>query len=143
MWIAASFSTMPPLWPAAGRVWRFTMLTPCTTTRSTSRSTRSTSPRLPLSRPVTTTTLSPFLILNFAAMSEHLGRQRHDLHELARAQLARDRSEDARADRLALFCDEDRGVPAETDGAAVRPAALLRRADEHGPAAVPLLVSAP
>src|SRR5712671_1576525 len=131
MWIAASFSTMPPAWPAAGRVWRFIMLTPWTTTRSTSRSTRSTSPLLPLSRPVMTTTLSPFLILNFAAMSEHLGRQRHDLHELARAQLARHRSEDARADRLALFRDEDRGVAVEADGAAVRPANLLRRAHDH------------
>src|SRR5258708_33646290 len=142
MWIAASFSTMPPLWPAAGRVWRFTMLTHCTTTRSTSRSTRSTSPRLPLSRPVTTTTLSPFLILNFAAMSEHLGRQRHDLHELARAQLARDRSEDARADRLALFRDEDRGVAVEADGAAVGPADLLRGAHDHRLVHVALLYAA-
>src|SRR3984893_19263710 len=95
------------------------MLTPWTTTRFASRSTRKTSPLLPLSRPVTTTTLSPFLILNFTAMSEHLGRQRHDLHELARAQLARHRSEDARADRLALFRDEDRGIAVESDGGCV------------------------
>src|ERR1700719_1385918 len=107
------------------------MLTPWTTTRSTSRSTRNTSPLLPLSRPVTTTTLSPFLILNFTAMSEHLGRQRHDLHELARAQLARHRPEDARADRLALFRDEDRGIAVEADGAAVGAADLLRRAHDH------------
>src|SRR6185437_5186633 len=130
MWIAASFSTMPPCWPGDWRVCRFTMLTPCTTTRSSATSTRSTSPLLPLSRPARTTTLSPFLILSFA-MSEHLGRERHDLHELAGAQLARHRSEDARADRLVLRVDEDGGVAVEADGAAVGPADLLGRAHDH------------
>src|SRR6185437_3794278 len=125
-----SFSTMPPCWPGDWRVCRFTMLTPCTMTRSSATSTRSTSPLLPLSRPVRTTTLSPFLILSFA-ISEHLGRQRHDLHELARAQLARDRPEDARADRLALLGDQHRGVAVEADRAAVRPADLLGRAHDH------------
>src|SRR6185437_14016884 len=128
-WIAASFSTIPPVWPAPGLVWRFTIFTPCTTTRFSSRSTRSTSPLLPLSRPVMITTLSPFLILSF--ISEHLGSERHDLHELARAQLARDRPEDARADRLALLGDQHRGVAVEADRAAVRPADLLGRAHDH------------
>ena len=75
-------------WPALGLGVALDMLTPCTTTRFSARSTRSTSPLLPLSRPVITTTLSPFLILNLA-MSEHLGRERDDLHELACARSSR------------------------------------------------------
>src|SRR5580658_787852 len=130
IWIVASFSMMPPGWPAAGRVWRFIMLTPWTSTRSSSRTTRSTSPLLPLSRPVMTITLSPFLILNFAAMSEHLGRERDDLHEFAGAQLAGHRPEDARADRLALLGDEHGRVAVEADRAAVGAANLLGRADD-------------
>src|SRR5882762_7798177 len=126
---------MPPGWPIAGRVWRFTMLTPWTRTRPSWGRTRRTSPVLPLSLPARTTTLSPFLIfsliMNAASSSQHFGRQGHDLHELAGAQLARHRSEDARADRLALLVDEHRRVPVEADGAAVRPADLLRRADDH------------
>src|SRR5689334_1966958 len=57
---------MPPAFPAEGAVCRFTMLTPSTTTRFSAGSTFFTSPVLPLSRPVMTTTLSPFLILSFA-----------------------------------------------------------------------------
>src|SRR5579883_3113933 len=131
MWMPSSFSTMPPVWPGEGRVCRFTTLTPWTTTRSRSRSTRSTSPVLPLSRPVRTTTLSPFLILNFSAISKHLGRQRDDLHEFAGAQLAGDRPEDARADRLALLVDEHGGIAVEADGAAVGAADLLGGAHDH------------
>src|ERR1700730_2931278 len=63
-WIEASFSTMPPALPAEGRVCRFTMLMPSTTTRFSAGSTRFTSPVLPRSRPVMTTTLAPFLILS-------------------------------------------------------------------------------
>src|SRR5215472_4343049 len=120
---------MPPGWPGRGAVWRFTMLTPCTRTRPSVRSTPSTSPLLPLSRPVSTTTLSPFLILNF--ISEHLGCQRHDLHEFPRAQLARHRAENARADRLILRCDQDGGVAVEANGGSVRPADGVGRAHDH------------
>src|SRR5471030_1190036 len=127
----ASFSTMPPVWPIAGRVWRFTMLTPWTRTRLSFGRTRRTSPVLPLSLPAMTTTLSPFLIfsllISIAPGSQHFGRERNDLHELARAQLARHRPEDARADRLALLVDEHRRVAIEADGAAVRATNFLRR----------------
>src|SRR5260221_3790112 len=131
----ASFSTMPPGWPMAGRVWRFTMLTPWTRTRLSLGRSRRTSPVLPLSLPEMTTTLSPFLLfallMSLDPGSQHFGRERDDLHELAGAQLARHRSEDARADRLALLVDEHRRVAVEADGAAVRPANLLRRAHDH------------
>src|SRR5258707_15839648 len=100
---------MPPACAPLGRVWRFTIFTPWTTRRSSFGSTRRTSPVLPLSLPEITTTLSPFLIFSFA-MSQHLGRERDDLHELLAAQLTSHRPEDARADRLALLVDEDGGV---------------------------------
>src|SRR6266567_1437434 len=97
--------------------------------------TRRTSPVLPLSFPAMTTTLSPFLIFSLAISinpgSQHFGRKRDDLHEFAGAQLARYRSEDARADRLALLVDEDRGVAVETDGAAVRATNFLRRPHDY------------
>src|SRR5260221_8661307 len=131
----ASFSTMPPGWPMAGRVWRFTMLTPWTRTRLSLGRSRRTSPVLPLSLPAMTTTLSPFLLfallMSLDPGSQHFRGERDDLHELAGAQLARHRSEDARADRLALLVDEHRRVAVEADGAAVRPANLLRRAHDH------------
>src|SRR6266852_3586920 len=119
----------------AGRVWRLTMLTPWTRTRLSFGRTRRTSPVLPLSLPAMTTTLSPFLIFSLTISidpgSQHFGRERDDLHELAGAQLARHRSEDARADRLALLVDEHRRVAVEADGAAVGAANLLRRAHDH------------
>src|SRR5262249_36226590 len=61
-WIGFSFSTMPPVWPGRGLVWRLTPLTPWTSARFSSGNTRSTSPDLPLSRPVRTTTVSPLRI---------------------------------------------------------------------------------
>src|SRR5262249_37269527 len=133
MWMVPSFSTMPPGLPIAGRVCRFTMLTPCTMSRASLGRTRRTSPVLPLSLPVMTTTLSPFLILSFiiARLSQHFRGERDDLHEFAGAQLARHRSEDASADRLALLVDEDGGVAVEADGAAVGAAGLLRRGHDH------------
>src|SRR4051794_32017367 len=99
---------MPPGCPMAGRVWRFTMWTPWTMTRFSAGIAFSTSPDFPLSRPAMTTTLSPFFTLSFALdipASQHLWRERHDLHEFPGAQLARHRTEDARADRLALLVD--------------------------------------
>src|SRR5438045_4019820 len=119
----------------AGRVWRLIMLTPWTSTRMSFGTTRRTSPVLPLSLPAMTTTLSPFLIFSLAISinpgSQHFGRERDDLHELAGAKLARHRSEDARADRLALLVDEDLRVAVEADGAAVGAANFLRRAHDH------------
>src|SRR5471030_1917336 len=125
---------MPPGCPIAGLVWRFIMLTPWTRTRFSLGRTRNTSPPRPLSLPAMTTTLSPFLIfslgISLASPSQHFGRQGHDLHELAGAQLARHRSEDTRADRLALLVDEHRRVAVEADRAAVGAPDLLRRAHD-------------
>src|SRR5260370_42421482 len=142
----AHFSTMPPGWPMEGRVWRLTMFTPWPRTRMSFGRTRSTSPVLPLSLPAMTTTLSPFLIFSLTISidpgSQHFGRERDDLHELAGAQLARHRSEDARADRLRPLVCEDRRVSVEADGAAGWAADFLRRAHDHRLMHVPLLDSA-
>src|SRR3989344_5412959 len=63
-WIGASRSMIPPVTPLLGfgLVWRLIMFTFSTNTRLSS-STRRTVPCLPLSRPASTATLSPFLIL--------------------------------------------------------------------------------
>src|SRR5258708_1289366 len=47
--------------------------------------------------------------------SEHLRRERNDLHVVLGAQFARNRSEDARADRLHLRIDQHRRVVVEAD----------------------------
>src|SRR5215475_10697000 len=86
-------------------------------------------PRRPLSRPVTTTTSSPLRIL---CISEHLGCERNDLHELRGSQLARHGSENARADRLELVGQEHGGVAVETDQRTVRAAHTELRAHDDG-----------
>src|SRR5687768_6556053 len=83
-------------------------------------------PFAPLSLPAMTTTVSPFLIF----MSEHLRSQRDDLHELLVAQLATDRTEDARPARLVVLLDQHGGVLVEADVRAIRATTLLRRADD-------------
>ena len=62
-----------------------------------------------------------------APCSEHLGRERDDLHEPLRAQLARHRPEDAGADRLAGVVDQHGRVGVEADVGAVGAPDLLRR----------------
>src|SRR5262249_3100693 len=117
----ASRSTMPPLMflPGFGLVWRLIMFTPSTTSRFLSGCTRRTRPRLPRSLPVITSTLSFFRMgvarLDISNSSEHFRSQRNDLHEPALAQLARHRTEDARADRLALVVDQHGGVAVEAN----------------------------
>src|SRR5215211_401542 len=96
-----------------------------------------TSPRLPLSRPAMTTTLSPFLILlmfvGFPGVSlQHFRRQRDDLHESLGAELARDGPENARADRLELRGEQHGGVGVEADQRAVGTADALLRANDDG-----------
>src|SRR4051794_41229849 len=56
--------------------------------------------------------------------SDDFRRQADDLHELAVAQLAGDRPEDARAAGILLVVDEDHGVAVEFDVRAVRAAGL-------------------
>src|SRR5262249_31405339 len=93
-------------------------------------STRRTRPVLPRSLPLMTTISSPLRI--FEAMLEHLRRKRHDLHEVALAQLAGDGAEDARAARVVLGVDDHRGLLVDGDvGPGVAPELLLR-ADDDG-----------
>src|SRR5687768_17048200 len=128
-WIGRSLSTMPPVCPfiGLGRWCFFTRFTPSTTTWSASMR-RSTVPRLPLSRPASTTTSSPFLI---RSISEHLWSERYDLHEALGAQLARHRPENARADRLEPRREQHRGVAVEADEPAVGAAPALGGAHHH------------
>src|ERR1700730_15456477 len=159
MWIVSSFSTMPPGSPMRGRVCRLAMWTPWTMSRDSAGRTRNTSPVLPLSRPLTTTTLSPRLIFSFGILpfhaagpsllrripafarttsrrdyrlSQHLRRQRHDLPEPPRPQLAGHRAKDACPDRFALIGDQHRGVAVETDRTAVCAAYFLGCAHNDG-----------
>src|SRR5919107_1273846 len=85
-------------------------------------------PVLPLSLPEITMTLSS--VRSF--ISEHLRGQGDDLHEPAVAQLARHRTEDARAARVVLGVDDHGGVLVERDVGAVLAPELLARADHDG-----------
>src|ERR1700726_1142377 len=127
-------------------VWRLRRFTPRTATRCCSGSTRSTTPRLPLSLPPMTSTLSPLrmssgrrcppaqpsrmsvercLPSTLVAISDHLRGEADDLHEVALAQLASHRAEDARAARVVLGRDQHRGILVEADVAAVRALVFL------------------
>src|SRR5438876_9631456 len=133
-WIGISLDTMPPGWffIGFGLACFFTVLTPLTTTCASS-TTRATSPFLPLSRPAMTTIRSPFLILRMTSPSlQHFRRERGDLHESLGAQLARNRPEDARADRLELGGQKNRGVGVEADERAIVAADAGPRAHDHG-----------
>src|SRR3954447_17755611 len=137
MWIGPSFSITPPTDSArcasrieCGLVCRFWMFMPSTKTRFFFGSTRRTLPVLPLSLPEMTSTVSSRRI--FKPMSEHLRRKGDDLHEVAVAQLARDRPEDARAARIVGGVDDHRSVLVEGDVGAVLAAELLARANHHG-----------
>src|SRR5512144_2039241 len=72
-------------------------------------------------------------------MSDHLRRQRHDLHELLVAQLPAHRAEDAGRPRLALIGDQHGGVLVEPDVGAVPALGLLGRPHDHGLRHFPLL----
>src|SRR5690349_5420758 len=92
--IGMSLSMIPPCIVALVAFWwRLATLTPSTITLPDAGRARLTSPSLPLSLPVRTTTRSPFLIF----MSEHLRGQRDDAHEALVAQLPPDGPEDAGA----------------------------------------------
>src|SRR3954447_19388506 len=108
--IGISLSMMPPCIVARVGFWCFfTMFMPSTITRSNSGITRVIMPVLPTSLPASTNTSSPLRSFMFDS-SQHLGRERHDAHELAIAKLPADRTEDAGAARLHLVVDEHRGV---------------------------------
>src|SRR5579872_3116236 len=118
------------------------MLTPLTTTLCLSGRVRSTSPCLPLSLPATTITGSPgarssqrrlgcslFLSMCFL---ENLWCEGDDLHEVALAQLAGDRTEDTSPPRVVGLGQQDRGVLVEPDQRPVRPLVLLVHAHDDG-----------
>src|SRR4051812_35061653 len=65
-------------------------------------------------------------------MLEHLRREADDLHEVAVAQLARDRPEDAGAARVVLGVDDHGRVLVEGDVRAVLAPELLLRAHDDG-----------
>src|SRR5918993_1504648 len=121
-WIGMSRSMIPALSLARRALaCLVAVLTPETMTLSASGRTRWTSPCLPLSLPVITTTVSPFL--NF--ISQNLGCQGDDPHEATVTELAAHRAEDARAARGQVVLDEDGRVLVEADVAAVGAPLLL------------------
>src|SRR5688572_12732709 len=134
MLIGASISTMPPFWfLARSGFWCLrTMRMPSTRAVILIGSTSMTRPVSPRFAPVMTSTRSPLRIFGFGVRSparrrlslaltafgmtlDNLRSERHDLHELALAQLARNRAEDARPDRLAVRLDEHGGVLVEAN----------------------------
>src|SRR3954453_18363460 len=109
------------------------MFRPSTKTRFFFGSTALTVPVLPLSLPVITLTVSPLRIFKRCAIAlEDLRGQGDDLHEVAVAQLARHRSEDAGAARVVGGVDDHGGVLVEGDVGAVLAPELLLRAHDHG-----------
>src|SRR4051812_47990741 len=80
-----------------------------------------TTPSLPRSLPLSTTTRSPFLIF----ISKHLRGERDDAHEPLVPQLAADGAEDTGATRRLVVLDQHGRVLVEADVAAVRSALLL------------------
>src|SRR5690606_11006652 len=109
-------------------------------------------PSRPLSSPRTTRTRSPLVMTSFwrslfiawrlwlsrpsplrcfrTRMSEHLRRERHDLHVPLFAKLARHRSEDARRARLSGVVDNHNRILVEADVAPVLAPRLLHRAND-------------
>src|SRR3989441_805546 len=153
-------NSMIPLspWGVVARLCFFTTFTPSTTTRNCLGYTCSTLPSRPRSSPRITRTRSPLatwslwragsrslrrprrLFLKTSGfISDHLRRERHDLHELLLAQLAPDRPEDAGRAGLALVGDEHRGVLVEADVGPVLALRLLGGPHDDGPHHLALL----
>src|SRR5579863_149290 len=104
------------------------MLRPSTYTRSFLESTRRMRPRLPRSLPPTTITSSPAFKRAGIGL-QHLRSEGDDPHEVALAQLARHRAEDARPARVVLVVDQHRGVLVKRDVGAVLAPVRLAGAD--------------
>src|SRR4029453_4107767 len=137
--IGMSLSMIPPCMVVRVAFWwRLATLTPSTMTLPLVGRARLTSPSLPRSLPVSTTTRSPlrifmlfFLVpVPLRFMSQHLRRQGDDAHEALLPQLAAHGPEGAGAPGLLLVVDEHGGVLVEADVRAVRPALLLLGADD-------------
>src|SRR5581483_6226365 len=147
---------MPPLicCDGFGLVWRLTTITPSTVTLRAKRSTSSTLPVLPLSRPAMMRTRSSFLILTRSGwrspfcclrsyatldMLDDLRREGNDFHEALIAQFARHGAEHARADRLADFANQHGGIRIEADVGTVLAAGLRPHPHDHAAHHFPLL----
>src|SRR6266705_6972695 len=111
-------------------VCRLSRFTPLTTILCWSGMVRSTSPCLPLSLPAMTITGSPGARssqrrvgsgLFLSIVLKDLRGERDDLHEVALAQLTRDRSEDTGAARVVGRGEKHGRVLVEADQGAVRP----------------------
>src|SRR5207237_9145948 len=106
------------------------MFTPSTTTVRSRGRTSWMRPRFPRSLPAITTTSSPLRIRIVAIALQDLRCERHDLHEVALAKLARDRTEDPCPARLVLRVQKDGRVVVEPDERAIGAAVLLRLAHD-------------
>src|SRR5689334_4967136 len=131
--------TPPRRWPAF--VCLLSRLTPLTTILCWSGMVRRTSPCLPLSLPAMTITGSPGARssqrrlgcgLLRSTVLENLRSERDDLHEVALAQLAGDRPEDARSARVVGLREEHRRVLVEADERTIGPLVLLVDPDHDG-----------
>src|SRR5437762_6547257 len=120
-------------------VCRLSRFTPLTTILCWSGMVRRTSPCLPLSLPAVTITGSPGARSSHRRLGcgllrstvlEHLRSEADDLHEVALAQLAGDRPEDARAARVVRVVDDHGSVLVEGDRGAVVAAERLARAHD-------------
>src|SRR6185437_6672891 len=131
------------------RWWRLMMLMPWMVTRPVLGNTRSTFPRLPLSSPEITCTLSPLVtcsrirtgacrrtrlafLYTSGFMLQHLRRQRDDLHIALLAELAGHRPENAGRPGLARVVDQYRRVLVEPDIGAVLAPGLLGGSHDDG-----------
>ena len=137
-----SRSAMPPLICLAGlgRVWRLIIITCSTSTLPVSRSTRSTRPVLPLSRPGDHLDGVFLLEIDAHRLGRLCLRARHQITSGASetifmnrlfAQFPGDGAEHARAHRLADIADQHRRVGIEADVGAVLAPGLLAHADDH------------
>src|SRR5438105_3431491 len=106
------------------------MLTPVTRARLAFGTTSRTCALLPRSLPLIAMTWSSFLIL-FTELY-HLWCERHDLHEVALAQLSSNWTKDSRAARVLFVAQDHRGVVVEANVGAISTAVLLGGTDDDG-----------
>src|SRR5919199_188839 len=129
--IGASNVYKPSWFCWVGRACRVLTFTPPTTTRFSFGMTLSTSPRLPLSLPEITTTVSPRFILR--PILEHLRGQRDYPRVALVPEFTGYRPEDARPARGAIIVDDDARVLTEADVRPIVPPRLLLAPHHDGP----------
>src|SRR5581483_4441368 len=127
--MGASMSMIPAwrAWPPGFTCFLITF-TSATTARFSLGITRRTLPRLPRSRPLSTSTVSSRLILN---MSDYLWRERNNLQVILLPQLPGHRPEDPGPLGIQLVRENDQRVVVEANARSVGPSILLRRPHDH------------